>query len=369
MKFIALKEELLRSLGVVSKAVSAKTPLQILQSIKLTAKENVLSLYATDTEVCISDVCRAQVKSEGELIVSCRNLLDIVRAFPTQEICISKDEDDDQLHITGPGCEFTLLSKSVEEYPAKTKAAFSELVELEAQDFKAMIQKSAFACAAMSSNIALTGILVEFDEGMMTMVGVDGFKLSRRRMAVAYHGSVSGVVVPCRVMNEIAKVLPGQGKVCCGIEDKKFLVKFNGTDIVCNVLNCKFINFSPILNKTYPNEAKIERQAFLHACERALLLNEGAVANVVVLDFQPGSVRFSSVSSIGAMKEEVALKSLTSPIRIAFNPRYLIELIKAADDDVLTIGLIDPLSQICIKGQTGSYTYVLTPIRQSETMS
>jgi hypothetical protein len=84
------KDELVQALGVVSRAVSTRTSVQILSGILLEAEGSELRLAATDMELSLRTALEAEVSGEGEIVVPGRLLLDVIRGLPDAEAVIQR---------------------------------------------------------------------------------------------------------------------------------------------------------------------------------------------------------------------------------------------------------------------------------------
>ena len=67
-------------------------------------------------------------------------------------------------------------------------------------------------------------------------------------------------------------------------------------------------------------------------------------------------------SSLGSMREEIEITQFGNDIQIAFNPRFLIEALKAIDDENITMYTINAKAPCFIKDKEESYIYLILPV-------
>jgi len=93
MKFSCSRDSLLNAINIVSKAVSSRTTLPILECILLTASEDGLKLTANDMELAIeSSYIDADIDETGKIAVDARFFSDIIRKVNGDTVKISVDD-------------------------------------------------------------------------------------------------------------------------------------------------------------------------------------------------------------------------------------------------------------------------------------
>lgn len=92
MKFVCQKDLLVEAVSNVSRAVCAKSPIPALEGILLKAQEGQLQLTGYDLELGIVTTIEAKTEQQGELVLSAKLLLDIIRRIPGETVSIVSDE-------------------------------------------------------------------------------------------------------------------------------------------------------------------------------------------------------------------------------------------------------------------------------------
>ena len=130
MKFICQKQNLIKVLNIVSKAVSVRTTIPVLKGIMIKAEDGKLTMSASDLDLSIEDSTEAEVSEPGSVIVMARLFSDIVRKLPGDEVQIETDEDNN-VFIKSMNSEFKIIGMQTDEFPVINNATDeSEFIEL-----------------------------------------------------------------------------------------------------------------------------------------------------------------------------------------------------------------------------------------------
>src|SRR5256886_17068725 len=88
LRITASKDELVQALGVVARAVSTRTSVQILSGILLEAQGSELRLAATDIELSLRATVPAQIEGDRSIVFPGQTLADIARFLPSDDVPI-----------------------------------------------------------------------------------------------------------------------------------------------------------------------------------------------------------------------------------------------------------------------------------------
>ena len=106
------------------------------------------------------------------------------------------------------------------------------------------------------------------------------------------------------------------------------------------------------------------REEFLHALRRAEIMTSEK-SNSVKLSFTKNNLAITAnTPEVGEARESLAINYKGKDLAIAFNPAYLMDPLKALDDDEIFFELIDELSPGVVK-INGPFLYVIMPMRMS----
>src|SRR4051812_6521781 len=178
LRITASKDELVQALGVVSRAVSTRTSVQILSGILLEAVDGQLRIAATDMELSLRATIGAQIEGDGALVLPGKTLVDIVRLLPADEVAIEHKPSESVVHVTSGSASYTLHTYNPEDFPRLPDVTAVQTFPVERESLLETIQRVARAASRDESRPVLTGVLVSFGGGKLTMAATDSYRLA-----------------------------------------------------------------------------------------------------------------------------------------------------------------------------------------------
>jgi len=357
--------DLLDGVNTVLKAVSSRTTLPILQCILLQATNDTFRLVGNDLELGIESRVKANINESGSVALEARMFADIVKKLPDSDIHITVDEknlttivcEKSKFTISGqPGSEFIHLP----EVPKNQAFSLSQLV------LKDMIRQTIFSIALEEIRPIFTGELLECKDNMLNMVSVDGYRVSIRNMALEKEIDDFKLVIPGKTLNEISKILYSDDEAFINIyyTDKHILFEVDNSLIVSRLLEGEFPKYDQMFSKDYETMITINRRELIHSLERAALITRESKKNPIKMKIENQSLVITSNTELGNVYEEIDIKREGESLEIAFNPKYLIDALKAIDDNDVNFQFTSPLNPCIIKQIEGNdYKYLILPIR------
>ena len=367
MKVICDRAALLEAVNNVGSVVAARTPTPVLQCVKLSAAEGLLTLAATDLEVGLRlGVEQVDVSDDGEALIPADKLTQIVRSSADSTLTI--ESDDHTVHIRGSDSHFVIYGYDPKEAP--TVREFDEEAvdcELEADAFQRLIHRTLFAAAAEHSRYAINGILFDREEKQLRLVATDG-----RRLALARGHCVSGTgkkncIIPTKALNLLSKLLRDpEGAVHVVIEENQVLMRIGegaGAAVLSSTLvEGTFPPFEDVVPKDQDKRVTFDAQALNSAIRRAALLtNEESKG--VRMSFAPEQLTLTSrAPEMGEAEIQVHLdKYEGDPVEIGFNPGFITDALKVIDGGDVIVELKAPNKPGVLRTGT-EFTYVVMPV-------
>ena len=205
MKFSCPRPELYEIVSNVSRAVSGKTALTVLEGILIRAKGGVLSFLGYDLDLGISAQMSAQIEEEGEIVLSAKLFVDMMRRMNGDTVTIRTDEKY-LTEIKSGATEFTILGIPSDEFPEIPVVQEEQSIRLPQHLLKGMIDQTLFAISTNDSKPVHTGSLFQLEDGELRVVSVDGFRLALRREKVSAEGTAQ-FIIPGKTLSEMTKLL------------------------------------------------------------------------------------------------------------------------------------------------------------------
>ena len=369
MKIICDRDILSENISIAQKAVSTRTTLQILECVLIFANsEKGLKIIGNDLEIGIeTKSIDAEIIEEGSVAVDAKMFFDIIRRLPSGNVTVQSDENN-ILTIKCKKTEFKVLGQSGEEFPFLPEIKKSEPYYIQAGAFKNIIRQTIFSVAVDDSKPVMTGELMEIKDGMLKLVAIDGFRVALREVELVEidEERKEKVVIPSKALNEINKLLPPEKEemVAIYVSEKHVLFELENCVVVSRLLEGDFINYENIFSSDYSTLVYVNREELLSCVERTSLISKEVKKSPVKLNVLPDKMEVTSFTELGNAYDELEVSIDGIPIEIAFNPRYLIEALKAIDEDEICVQFTTPLSPCVIRHEEiSSYKYLVLPLR------
>ena len=365
MLVICQKGDLLKGVNTVSKAVSSKTTLPILECILLDAEGGSLTLVGNDMELGIKTSLEATVRQEGAAAVNARIFSEIIRRLPEADVKIEADEKNN-ITIECGNSKFNISGQNPEEFPPFPEITKSEPLVVSQKTFKDMIKNTIFSIAPEDSGRPiLTGELLDIRDGYLYMVAVDGFRISMRRTEVNFPEEKK-VTVPGKALNELQKILETEedSLMSIRITGKQAIFELNQTTVITRLLEGEFLQYQRNLNMEFPVKVTVKTKELLDSVDRAALISRESKNSPIRLQIQEDKIIITSNAEKGSAYEEVPISLEGEGLAIAFNPRYYLEALKAVDSEEISILFSSSLTPCIIKDpEKDDYKYFILPIR------
>ena len=369
MKFNCDQQVLNKALNIVSKAVSTRTTIPTLKGILLEVKEEgLLNMKASDMDITIEEKVEVEAFESGAVIVPAKLFGDVIRKLPSGTVEIKAAED--KINIKCMNAEFSIIGMPADEFPnIKNIDENSREIAFDKEMLVNMIKKTSFAASIDQTKGIVTGVLIDIKPDYMNMVAIDGY-----RMAIVKENiiSLSGdkIIISGRIMNEISKILAETGyennDIKMVVSDKNAAIYVDNIIVTTRLMNGEFIRYEDILPKESRLSVRVNRGDFTESIERASLLSKEGKNNLIKLSIRENILTITSHSEEGNVKEEVLIEKDGADLDIGFNSKYLLDILRAVDDEVVKIYFKDSVSPCLVCPEEGdSYKYLLLPVRIS----
>ena len=363
MNFICSKQKLLEGISIVTKAITGKTTMPILEGIYLNATNEGLTLIGSDMDVSIETKVEAEVFNQGSIVVDAKIFSEIIRKLPNSEIKIEITEND-LIQITCEKSLFNLVFMNSSEYPELPNINEELTVEVPQNLLKNMIKGTSFAIAQDETRPILQGILFEVKDKKLNLVALDGYRLAVRSELLNIDDNIE-VVIPGKTFNEVSKILEdNEDIVKITFTANHILFNINNTKIISRLLDGKYVNYLSLLPQEYKLVVEVKKQELQNGIERASLMAKDGNSNLVRLDIHEDNLIITSNSQLGKVREELNINLQGDELEIAFNSRYLLDVLKNMEEEDVIIELTSSVTPCVIKGKNmNNAKYLVLPVR------
>lgn len=366
MKIRINQNELNKSINIVQKAVSSRTPLPILSGILIEAKNNMLIMTATDLDLGIKTYSPCDIEEEGSIVVQSRLIGDFVRKLPSNSYVNIETMENNNMEIKCLNSEINILGNSAAEYPDNTFDNEGNSFSIKSESLKNLIKYTYFAAAQENIKPIFTGCLIEIKNNLCTFVALDGYRMAVKKEKIDFSGEVS-VVVPSKTMLEILRIIE-ENKVNTDIviSESHISFKVDNTIIISNLLDGKFIDYEGIIKDNYVTTVNVSTTEIRESVERASLLAKDDKNNLIILDIKENNMQINSASEYGNVEENVTVEKEGEDIKIGFNSKYLLDFLKVIENEKIKLNLIGKNNPCFInEDNKEDYIYMVLPVRIS----
>lgn len=378
MQVSCLQENLAKGLSIVGRAVASRSTLPVLSNVMLATDNGQLKLSATNLEIGINCWVGAKVIEEGAITIPARLLGEFINSLPPERIDMKLDESTQTLNLRCARFESNIKGIDAQEFPIVPTASIGEAaIKLEPSSLRAMIDQVVFAAATDESRPILTGVLVQFNEDNMTMAAADGFRLSVKAATLKQNfGDMLEVIIPARALMELGRISGDQEQpveVIITPARKQILFHLQDIDLVSQLIEGKFPDYNQIIPKGYSTRSVIDTTSLLKAVRVSHLFARDS-ANIVKLEITPtgdelmnGRITLVATSAeLGDNVADVDASIEGNPMEIAFNAKYLIDVLSIIDSPQVVLETSAASSPGVLRSiSDDKFTHVIMPMHIS----
>lgn len=364
MELIILQEDFTKALNIASRFISVKPQLPILSHILLSAEKGKLQLSATNLETGIALWIGADIKEVGTIALPARTLQETISNLKKGRLTvISKNE---MINIQSDGSFIQIPTNPVNDFPVILTQAGKEKLTLQHKLIQEIASQVVFASATDETKPAYTGVLFAPGEEKLDIVATDGVRLSKKQIKASLQ-TETNVLIPAKVMTEVAKLLSDQkkdGQVSISIQKKENQVVFelDKLILVSRLIDREFPDFKRIIPTGYKTRVLLDKEEFLKTLQLASVFAEDYKTELGITN---GELTVNSVhSQYGNQTSRLSVKTEGEETIIAFNCRFLKDMLSAVKSDEVVFELNGSTSPGVFKDpKDDSFLHLIMPIR------
>ncbi len=376
MQIICSKEELFKGVQSVQLAVSGKNVLPILNNILIesdSTSSGSATLIATDLETGIKCTILAEVKETGSITVPSKKFFDITRELPSNRDIEIYSKKNNELIITCDKINFKIMGMPKDEFPVLPEISKANTFDINQGVLKEAIKKTSFAVSNDETRYVLNGLCIQGNGSKIEIIATDG-----RRLAMVSElevGKISGkkinVIVPSKAISQLNHIIGDneEAKIHVMVSENQVCFKSDKTVLVSRLIEGHFPNYEQVIPKSSQIDVIVNTAELLSAIKRVSLLSSER-SEAVKISIQKGKMIISSsTQGVGEASEEIELSYKGDDFEAAYNPFYIIDVLKNIDSDEIVLQLTNSLSPGIIKpnvkkdGVPYEYLTVIMPMR------
>ena len=349
MKFECEKSLLASAIEGVSRAITNRAAIPVLEGIYMKAEGFNLTLTGYDMEMGITTTIECNVLVPGETVLDAKLFGSMVSRMPAGNVCIELN-DEGQAKISGGVAEFEIPALNASDYPSLPVTGADNTMTLECGVIREMIEKTIYAVSQDDKKPAHTGELFVIEPGSLTVVALDGYRLAIIQRNVDCSRDIR-IIIPSKTLQELLKIMGGADEEVKIDANRRYVVfTTNGYTIMSRLIEGDFLNYESVIPKDKKTRITVD-------CK--------TLKNPLRISFTENKITVRCQTPLGKVVDEFAPVEMTGDaVEIGFNNRYLLDALRYSKCEKMVLEINGPLSPVKILPENGKdFIYLVLPVR------
>lgn len=356
MKFIASSSQLLKHLQQISGVLSSNTVLPILQDFLFEIKGNQLTIVGTDLETVVKVTMDVEANEPGKVCIPARILLDSLKNIPEQPLTFNIDSSY-AVEITSDTGKYKVMGENPENFPKEPVAETAHSFKLPSNAMHTIINKCLFATSSDNLRPAMSGVFFELSDNGLTAVATDAHRLVKlvRSDVQSDTGDVKTFIVPKKPLSLMKGLLPvSDEELELSFNDKHLFVTQGDSEIACRLIDARFPDYKVVIPPDNPYKLVVDKNTFQNALRRvSVFSNKSTYQTALSITGSELQLESQDVDLSFEGNERMSCQYDGEDMQIAFNAKFLIEMLGALDDNEVVLELSSPTKPGILKPQNG----------------
>lgn len=367
------RELLAKGVGTVQRAVSSRSTLPILEGVLMETSGKGLHLIGTDLELSIETYVPVTSAGNFQMVLPAKYLAEIVRRLPEREVVIQYDTAKRVATISSGKAVYEINSMDPGEYPLFPEVPDTAWWKVTGKRLANFIKTTVFCVAMEETRPFLTGVFMEFGENEVKLVATDSFRLALTRVPSDDGFSTKrdkGLLIPARTLSEVARIIQGsEEQVEVYASENQVAFRWRETTIVSRLIEGQFPSYDRVIPQQYNTLIIVEREAFQESVDRVSIMGQDEFGTIRLSAANDTLTVSANAPEVGkALDEIAAIKVKDGNGEIALKARYLMDVLKAVEDERISLKLTGSTSPVVItqvdddSRQQGGFLYLIMPV-------
>ncbi len=347
MKFVVSSTELLGHLQAISRVISSKNTLPILDNFLFELKDDQLVATASDLEsTLITTIPLETSVGEGVIAFPAKILTDTLKEFPEQPLTFDIDSTSLAVKITSENGVFSIVGQNGEDFPKLPEREESNLVNItvESDVLLTGVNKTLFATADDELRPVMNGVFIELSNNDLTFVASDAHKLVRYKRLDGKSEVESSFILPKKPASLLRNILPKEeNPVCIEFDDKNAFFTLSNYKLICRLVEGNYPSYNSVIPKNNPNILTIDRIELYNTLKRVSVFSNPA-SNLIKFELRSNELVVSAQDidfSISA-RERLQCQYEGQELEIGFKSVFLLEILSNISSSNVLVELSDP---------------------------
>ena len=343
MKFIVSSTQLLKQLQHIAGVINANTVLPILEDFLFEIDKGKLSVVATDLETVMRIQMDVEAKETGKVCIPAKILMDSLKNIPDQPLSFNIDKNF-AIEITSDNGKYKVMGENPDNFPKEPAADDTTNFTMTSAALVTAINKTLFAVSNDDLRPAMTGVFFELNKDYIQFVATDAHRLVRYKRTDVSCPKNDSFIVPKKPLNLLKAALPlNEDEITISYISNHLFVKHGTTQMSCRLIDARFPDYKVVIPADNPYKMTVPKSDFQSALRRVSIFSNKSTNQVALqisgseLGLQAQDVDFSFEGN-----ERMKCQYDGDDLTIAFNARFLIEMLNAADGNEVRVELSTP---------------------------
>lgn len=343
MKFSCNQDTFSKYLNIVSRVVSNKPGLPILNNVLFESEKNKLIIKATDLELSINTWIGADITDEGKVTIPAKQLTDFVNSIPEEVVQVEVEKQNFNISTSNNTASFnTMPSDDFPTIPSVEKKE-DPFIQINKADLVMAINRVAFAAATDDIKPVLTGVKFEIEDDQVALIATDGLRLSRQVIKVGKTSKNRSFLIPVRALIELSYIISETSNDSDEllsiylIEDKnQVMFRVGDIDLISRLIDGEFPEYKQIIPTGFKTKCSIEREVFLNSLKIVNIIARSVLGNKMILDISSKSDQISlsaTQADLGKNESNFGCKVEGDDLKIAFSAKLLSDILNHVDSE------------------------------------
>ncbi len=370
MKWTIEKNVILEALNNVTKALSQRTTIPVLNGIVFDISEKGIELLASDSEltikVLISEKDIKKIEGKGRIIIQSKYFVDMIKKMPADVIDF-EIEDNLKIKISTPNNQYRLNCYNPQDYPNISLEKTADVINIKSETLREIINQTSYALSTQEVRPLLTGINLKINGDILECIATDSYRLSKKNTKLDVPvNKIINIVIPGRSITELEKIITEDENVEMYVFTNKILFVYKNIYIQSNLLSGSYPETSHFIPNDFAYMINLNLREFYDAVDRAALLAQNKEKNIIKMHIEGKDMIITSTSNeLGNAEEKLKIDcNNKEKIEISFSSKYMMDALKVIKEENILLLLNTDDKPILLKPVTDeSLIELILPIK------
>ncbi len=369
MNFKISKRFFSSALQVVSRAITANSPVPSMSGIKIDIYFDKIILTGTNSNISIQRTIVADdennllVNEEGCIVLEAKYILEIVRKIDSDTV-LFETLDGNLIKISGHLAQYKLNAINYSEYPEISFSHAGQQFQIDASLLVNIINQTSFATSDKETKPVLTGVNFKCKGNLLECTATDSYRLARKVVTLDKEYNFN-ITIPSKNLNEIVKSIDKDCTITITVSDKQAEFYVDNTIIQTRLLDGNYPDTERLIPTEFAYEMVVDSRDILNAIDRTLFIKSDGISIVRLSACENDVILSTKSQEVGSSTEKLDVISYHGePLEISFSGKYVFEAIRTLDSSVVTFSFSGPMRPFIIKNtEDTSILQLVLPVR------